>query len=104
MFEDEPVLFQENSEWVLHGKYTREEAFKIFKDHLDSYGKYENGVYKYQNFEIGKLRRNRVRYGCQGSDPDMRCCWWLEAREGKGAKDVWVVTVYRNKDPKTIYV
>lgn len=101
-FFDQPLRFDENSEWVLSAElYTKEEAYQLFREEIDGWGQHEedNGS-RWQPFTIENITEDRVRYCCQGYDetyynnkPVPLCAWWL-GQTGKGSKPVWVLQVY----------
>lgn len=111
-FFDEPILFDENSEFVISAElYSKEEAYEHFKKEVDSWGQAEDGGSRWQPFTVDDIKEERVRYCCQGYDdtyfnnkPVPLCAWWLGAK-GKGSKPVWVLQIYRvDKKERTTFL
>lgn len=99
---DEPVFFQENSEFVISSElYSKEESFTLFKKEIDGWGQHEeDGGSRWKPCSVDDVRDDRVRFCCQGFDdsyyknkPVPLCAWWLGAT-GVGSKPVWVLEVW----------
>lgn len=80
-FFDEPQCFSDGS-YVIHGKYSREEAAEILSEYLDD------------DVHPDDLEEDAVRYGFppEGAEDGDRLgnAWWGGAR-GRGSKKVWVL-------------
>lgn len=107
---DQPLLFQENSEWVISRElYTQEQAYNLFKEELDGWGQHEDGGSRWNKYTIDDVKENRVRYSCQGFESGYNgkliplCGWWLEGK-GKGSKPVWVLQVSMRPKKSAVYL
>lgn len=101
---DQPLLFQENSEWVISAElYTKEQAFELFKEEIDGWGQHEDGGSRWNDFSINNITENRVRFCRQGDGSESELAWWLEAK-GIGSKPVWVLQIYQKPKKGIIYV
>jgi hypothetical protein len=91
---DQPLLFQENSEWVISRElYTKEEAFSLFKEEIDGWGQHTDGGSRWNKYTIDDITENLVRFCRQGDGYESDLAWWLDAK-GKGSKPVWVLQLY----------
>ena len=83
---DQPLLFQENSEWVISQELYTQERNNLFKDKLDGLGEHGTEAVDGINIRLTTLKENRVRYSCQGFESGYNgkliplCGWWLRKR------------------------